>query len=116
MKSSFKMLATGELTFTATLLLLTILAKPTSAANTSNNYCLDQASGGSSCGFVSMEQCRETMRGRNGWCSKAVDFGAAYSDPASSFAYSRGGRAVPADGDIYELHKREMPVKGVGAE
>jgi Protein of unknown function (DUF3551) len=116
MKSGSRIVAAAGLMFTAALLATS--PKPAVAANASENYCLNPASGGSSCGFTSMEQCQETMRGRNGWCSKAVDFGAAAnSGPANSFAsYPRGSKMSPADKELSELHKNSMPVKGVGAE
>jgi len=81
-----------------------------------------------------MEQCQETMRGRNGWCSEQVDFDAwaashgqnwSAGNPANSFAYYPPGgrmpRRTPAQKDIedlhkQDLHKKDMPSKGVGAE
>lgn len=104
-------------------------ASPASAANANKKYCLNPSSGGSSCGFVSLEQCQETQRGRNGWCSEQVDFGAWAAEhqqpwmrqqPESSFAYYGGPasrrRMSRDEPDMEKLHKDDMPSKGVGAE
>jgi hypothetical protein len=89
-------------------------------------FCLNTTSGGSSCGFTSMEQCQETMRGRNGWCTEQVDFGAWEAahdggwynngNPQGAYASYPRGRMSPADADMEKLHKDDMPVHGVGAE
>lgn len=102
---------------------LCFLSSPASAQNSKQKYCLNPASGGSSCSFDSMEQCWETMRGRNGWCSEQVDFGswAARHEPENSFAYYDPGAAAPrnispAEKQMLELRKKDFPAKGVGAE
>jgi hypothetical protein len=109
--------------------LFSMASAPALAADANKKFCLNPASGGSSCGFTSMEQCQETMRGRNGWCSEQVDFGSApahgmwsIGHPNDSFAYYGGGenfksrRMQPADKALEELEKRDMPKKGVGAQ
>ncbi|MGA7810511.1 DUF3551 domain-containing protein [Bradyrhizobium sp.] len=119
MKSRTKLIAIATLAFTAASLFVAGSVTPASAANAlaanaKKNYCLSPASGGASCGFVSMEQCWETMRGRNGWCSEAVDWS---RYPERSFAYApRGGKLTATDRDLEELYKKDMPVKGVGNE
>jgi Protein of unknown function (DUF3551) len=116
MKSPTKLIAIATVAFTAASLLLPASVTPTLAANAKKNYCLSPASGGASCGFVSMEQCWETMRGRNGWCSEAVDW-TAFGYPRNSFAYApRGGKLTQEDRDLEELYKKDMPVKGSGTE
>jgi Protein of unknown function (DUF3551) len=116
-----------------TVALLALASTPTFAASgraASNagvkHYCLNTSSGGSSCGFISMEQCQETMRGRNGWCTEQVDFAAweaAHGGGWNNNGNSQGtyasyprGRMSPAEADMEKLHKDDMPAKGVGAE
>jgi hypothetical protein len=115
--------------FAATAVLFAVTSTPTFAAD-GKKYCLNPSSGGSSCSFTSMEQCKETMWGRNGWCSEQVDFDAwaashgqnwSGSNPANSFAYYQpGGKPVTGkttqERDMEKLHKDNMPSKGVGAE
>jgi hypothetical protein len=120
MNSRYKPFAIATLAFTAATLLLPASVTPTLAAGAKNiskkNYCLSPASGGASCGFVSIEQCWETMRGRNGWCSEAVDW-SAFGYPDRAYAYApRGGKLTAADRELEELYKKDMPVKGVGNE
>lgn len=101
---------------------LYVLSSPASAANSKQKYCLNPASGGSSCSFDTMEQCWETMRGRNGWCSEQVDFErwTRQHEPQDSLAYYAPGAAArrisPAEKDMQSLHERDMPAKGVGSE
>jgi hypothetical protein len=78
---------------------------------------LNPSSEGSSGSCSSLEQCQETARGGNGWCSHVVDFGAtrandslAYS-PAQNNKRSSGARHVEE-----KIRKDDVPVKGVGAE
>jgi hypothetical protein len=75
--------------------------------------------------MTSLEQCQETMRGRNGWCTGQVDFskrGPDYGQPANSFAYYPPGgklkqrRMSQDEKDIQAVYKKDMPSKGVGAE
>jgi uncharacterized protein DUF3551 len=102
-------------------LLLSLASSPSFAAG--QKYCLNGATGGSSCGFTSMGQCQETMRGRNGWCSEQVDFSKwGYGGPENSFAYYPPGgkpaarRMTQDERDLQTLHEHDMPAKGVGAE
>jgi Protein of unknown function (DUF3551) len=103
---------------------LSLASTPASAAE-AKKYCLNPASGGSSCGYTSLEQCQETMRGRNGWCTEQVDFskwGPSYGQPENSFAYDPPGgklkqrRMSQDERDIQNVYKKDMPSKGVGAE
>jgi hypothetical protein len=102
---------------------LYLASAPTFAANAQKKYCLNAATGGSSCSFDTMEQCRETVQGRHGWCSEQVDFGSwAAGRPEDSFAsYPRGQtkakrKLTPDEQDLEDLRKNEMPAKGVGSE
>jgi hypothetical protein len=97
-------------------ILLSLASTPVSAAN--KKFCLNPASGGSSCGYDSMEQCQQTMRGRNGWCSEQVDFKqqGGFGQPANNFAY------YPPDGSVkqrkisqQDKDMKSMPSEGVGA-
>jgi hypothetical protein len=106
-------------------MLVSLASTPASAANAPKKFCLNPASGGSSCGYDSMEQCQETMRGRNGWCTEQVDFskrGPDYGQPENSFAYYPPGgklkqrRMSQDEKDIQAVYKKDMPSKGVGAE
>jgi len=94
-----------------------------SAAAAAKKYCLNAATGGSNCSFASMEMCRQTVSGRNGWCSEQVDFskwGEGRSE--NSFAYYPPGgeparrRMTQDERDLQKLHEDDMPTKGVGAE
>jgi hypothetical protein len=114
--------------------LLALASTPTFAASgrvakspaSPQKFCLNTTSGGSSCGFTSMEQCRETMRGRNGWCTEQVDFsawegahgGGGYNNggPEGAYASYLRGRMSPADAEMEKLHRDDMPTHGVGAE
>jgi hypothetical protein len=117
--------------FGAVAVLLALASTPAFAASgrtaskpSVKHYCLNPSSGGSSCGFTSMEQCWETMRGRNGWCSEQVDFGAwqaahgGWNNEGSEGSYASypRGRMSPHDADMAKLHKDDMPSKGVGSE
>jgi Protein of unknown function (DUF3551) len=96
------------------------------AANANKKFCLNPSSGGSSCGYDSLEQCQETMRGRNGWCTEQVDFSKwrpmGAGQPANSFAYYPPGgnlkqrKTAQDEKDIEAVYKKDMPSKGVGAE
>jgi hypothetical protein len=107
-------------------ILLSLASTPASAANANKKFCLNPASGGSSCGYDSMEQCQQTMRGRNGWCSEQVDFKQnatmGFGRPADSFAYdppngsAKQKKMSQQDKDMDAVHERSMPSKGVGAE
>jgi hypothetical protein len=106
-------------------MLVSLASTPASAANAPKKFCLNPASGGSSCGYDSMEHCQETMRGRNGWCTEQVDFskrGPDYGQPENSFAYYPPGgklkqrRMSQDEKDIQAVYKKDMPSKGVGAE
>jgi hypothetical protein len=122
MKLNAKHLATAGI-------LLALASTPSHAADSNRKFCLNSATGGSSCGFTSMEQCRQTMQGRNGWCTEQVDFEAwaashgqdrSASGPENSFAYYPPGgklnRHLPqAVKDLEDLHRKNMPAKGVGA-
>jgi len=84
-----------------TALLVSITATSAFAAG-GQKYCLNAATGGSSCGYTSMGQCQATMRGRNGWCSEKVDFSKWNYDhrPENSFAYyPLGGKPMGAKDD-----------------
>jgi hypothetical protein len=114
-------------------MLLSLASTPASAAD-AKKFCLNPASGGSSCGYTSIEQCQETMRGRNGWCSEQVDFdewsaqhgfGQAqnnFGQPENSLAYAPPGgqlrqrRMSQDERDIQQVYKKGIPSKGVGAE
>jgi hypothetical protein len=105
-----------------TALLLSISSSAAFAAD-GHKFCLNKATGGSSCGFTSMGQCQETMRGRNGWCSEQVDFTKSnYGGPENSFAYYPPAGKPPGrtmsqhDKDLQTLHEHDMPANGVGAE
>ena len=105
-----------------TALLLSAVSTSAFAAG-SQKYCLNAATGGSSCGFTSMAQCKATMQGRNGWCSEQVDFNKwNYGHPENSFAYyppsgkPSGRRMTQDERDLQTLHEHDMPAKGVGAE
>jgi hypothetical protein len=92
-----------------------------SATAKTGDYCLNAATGGSSCSFSSMEQCLETQWGRNGWCSHVVDFGERASKaPLESFAYdpppARRTTTTYERRRDEEIRKHDMPTKGVGAE
>jgi Protein of unknown function (DUF3551) len=110
---------------------LSFAGSPTFAQNAKGRYCLNAATGGSTCGFTSIEQCRETMQGRNGWCTEQVDFEAWAAShgqrspngrPENSFAYypspseKLSRRPSPAANEPEDLRKKDMPTKGVGAE
>jgi Protein of unknown function (DUF3551) len=127
MKEETKMFAT------AAAVLLALASMPAFAASGRvasskagvQHYCLNTSSGGSSCGYISLEQCQETMRGRNGWCTEQVDFaawaaahGGWYNNGGSEGSYASypRGRMSPAEADMEKLHKDDMPSKGVGAE
>jgi uncharacterized protein DUF3551 len=126
MKTEVKLFAS------AAAMLLALASTPAFAASSRaasaapvKHYCLNPSSGGSSCGYISMEQCQETMRGRNGWCSEQVDFGAwqaahggGFNNGAPEGAYASypRGRMSPDEADMQKLHKDDMPSKGVGSE
>jgi hypothetical protein len=81
------------------------------------DYCLNPASGGSSCSFSSLEQCQETARGRNGWCSHVVDFGATRaSDSLAYFPIPDNKHSSAARRLEGKISKDGVPAKGVGAE
>lgn len=108
--------------FAGTALLLSITSTAALQAS-GQKYCLNSATGGSSCGFTSMAQCKATVQGRNGWCSEQVDFSKRnYGNPENSFAYyppggpSRARTMTEEERDLQTLHEHDMPAKGVGAE
>jgi hypothetical protein len=112
-----------------------VLSTASASAADAKKYCLNPASGGSSCGYTSLAQCQATMNGRNGWCTEQVDFDRWYAErgmsvpmeqngfgrPENSFAYyPRGGvkqrRMSQDEKDIQAVYKKDMPSRGVGAE
>jgi hypothetical protein len=98
----------GKIATPVAFVTLTASAAMLPSAADAADYCYNSATGGSSCSFSSMEQCRAMALGRAGWCSHVIDWSAAPGN-RGSFAYDqRGSRRKPV------APPSDMPVKGEG--
>jgi Protein of unknown function (DUF3551) len=110
-------LASGKMTaLIAPIVIAASAAMMPSAANAAD-YCLNSATGGSSCSFNTMEQCMASASGRDYFCTHFIDWNAWYashgmSGPSDSYAsYPRSGRRKPVAPPV----PSDFPTRGIGS-